>query len=1065
MTDPRNNLPNYINPYDRAKCFQALAMQSDRWAHAHELNVMQDIEANRVKGIADVLWRDGALVGGGAIVLGAISGGTVEAQLAAAKVYIRGAVHDVEARTLVISAIGKVVIGIRLRTYTVSFPDDPTLKGLAPGTLAENEPGASALVMKARWGFDGDGEEGDFFPIYTIVDGEIETPTEPPIDDAWAHLLARYDREAHGGYIVDGFRVQALGLDAGKQVFTVSEGTINVHGYKRTRPASYRLRVDEEPEIQLIDDEPHAVGTGVQTIIVRKAPIAEVVECTIIAERTVTLTHGAYSGVSDALPDPTVLTISTVKQGATTYAATVDYKLSGAAVDWSPGGAEPAPGSTYTVTYRYLTNAIPTNVQRDRFEISGAAEGTIAYIKYRTKLPRFDAIVVDQAGVISYLKGLSSRSAAQPLQVAPTLVKLADIYNNWGLVPTVQQVGTIRMPYSDLRDLETTVGDLIALVAEERLQRNVDRTEVAAKRGVFVDPLLDDDMRDQGIAQTGAIHNGHLWLPITPTVTMLTIPVTSLSYEPEVVFEQQRITGETKINPYSSFGPPATDVTLEPSIDLWTDVVDLWTSIATSRHIGWGWALWGTRTEVQNRVLSRVTTAQETIRTRSVGFSCRKWGPMEQLAKVTFDGIDVTPAGTIRADAAGTLQSSFVIPAGVPVGVKHVAFEGVGGSTSNALYTAYGWTETVNRERNTITSFYWYNPDPIAQTCRLQEPRQAIAVDVKVTKIGDRTKPVRLQLREVELGLPTERVVAECVLDMRTVQAIDPLSTAPRKESDWLTAALVQPTTLREDRSYAMTLLTEDAEHSVAIADLGGFDQLSGWVTSNAFTLGTFVDGSDARTWLPKPGRSLTFRLRCAKYTETVRTIEVGSIDVVNCSDLLPLVESERPEGTAVEIEFETPNGQKYVTAPWVNVQLPSAITGEVKVRLRLIGTRTLSPLLMPYIQIVAGAIQPEGDYVSRAFEAGTDAKVRVIVDVNLPSTATLSCLVQTGVNAGAPVWSAATLERATPLGDGWEERQYMIDHVNIDRTRCKLVQTGGPAARPRCRSIRGMAVPSTTGA
>jgi hypothetical protein len=1069
MTDARNSLPAYINTFDRAKGYQFLAAHYDRFHTSNEFNVIQDINADRLKQIADVFWRDGALTVGGAIVLGPITGGTVEAQLAFAKVYARGVNHDVEARNLVISAVGTVVIGVRLKTWTVTSDEDPSLKGLAPGTRAQGEPGASAMAMRMRWGFDGDGEEGDFFPIYTIKDGTIDTPNEPGIDDAWGHLLAKYDREAHGGYVVEGFKVQALGPDeANKQVFTVSEGTINVYGYKRTRPASARLRIDEEPELMLIDDEPHAVNSGLQTIKTNFGPISSITEVTIIAEKTVTLTHGTYTGVSDALPDPSVLSIREVKQGATVYTPTADYKLSGATVDWSPTGNEMAPGSTYQVTYRYLTNAVPTNIQRDTFQITGAADDTNVFVKYIVKLPRYDAIVVDQTGSISYLKGISSLYAPQTVVVPSTLHKLADVYNNWGILPTVRQVATVRMPMADLRSLESMVTDLFALVAEERLQRDVDRKEVSSKRGVFVDPLLDDDMRDQGIAQTGAIFSGMLWLPIVPTVYTLALPATSLNYTAENVFEQKQITGETKINPYAVFGPPATDVTLDPPVDLWTDTQDLWTSINTSRVVQQFFGthvfgqLMGSNQETFDRVVSSNTVKQEFIRTRSVGFTIHKWGYNEVLKTVKFDDIDVTPVAQVRADANGTVTASFQIPASVPVGVKHVAFEGMGGSQANALYTAYGWTTTILNERSVVTT-YWYESDPVAQTYRLPEPRQALGVDVKFTKLGDRTKPVRVQIREVENGVPTERVVAERVLDLTNVTVVDPLSVLPRLESDWTFAPFDIPVTLRDDRNYSNTLLTEDVEHSVAIADLGGFDQINGWVTSNAFSAGTFLDGSDARTWLAKPGRSMTFRLRCARYTPT-RTIEVGTIDVVNCSDLMPLLVSERPEGTAIEIEFEAPNGAKYVTAPSVNVQLPAAITGTLKVRIRLTGTTVLSPLMLPYIQVVAGAIQSNGDYISRAFEAGTDSKVRLICDVYLPSTSTFEAKVQTAVNAGLPVWSAVTLEKATPLGDGWEERQYMLDHVNLTTTRAYMKITGGPAARSNVRNIRCLAVKSTTG-
>ncbi|MHC2347311.1 hypothetical protein [Bradyrhizobium barranii] len=115
----------------------------------------------------------------------------------------------------------------------------------------------------------------------------------------------------------------------------------------------------------------------------------------------------------------------------------------------------------------------------------------------------------------------------------------------------------------------------------------------------------------------------------------------------------------------------------------------------------------------------------------------------------------------------------------------------------------------------------------------------------------------------------------------------------------------------------------------------------------------------------------------------------------------------------------------------------------------------------------MAGAIQATGDYITRAFEAGTDSKVRLILDVYLPGNATFEAKIQTGVNAGLPVWSASnalTLEKATPLGDGWEERQYMLDHVNLAVSRAYVKIGGGPAARSNARNIRAVAVKSTTG-
>jgi hypothetical protein len=215
---------------------------------------------------------------------------------------------------------------------------------------------------------------------------------------------------------------------------------------------------------------------------------------------------------------------------------------------------------------------------------------------------------------------------------------------------------------------------------------------------------------------------------------------------------------------------------------------------------------------------------------------------------------------------------------------------------------------------------------------------------------------------------------------------------------------------------------------------------------------------------LAKPYRSLGFRLKVADYNPTTTVIPIGTINVVNCSDLMPLIVAERPENTAIEIQFDAPDGTSYVTAPSVNIQLTSAITGAIKVSLRLAGTDKLSPQMLPSLQVVAGSIAATGDYVSRAFPDGTDTKIRFIVDVNLPSTSGFTAQIETAEPNGVPTWSAPVLETSTPLGDGWEERQYMIDHISAINTRLKCTLTGGPGARPLVQNIRGVAVPSTTG-
>jgi hypothetical protein len=417
----------------------------------------------------------------------------------------------------------------------------------------------------------------------------------------------------------------------------------------------------------------------------------------------------------------------------------------------------------------------------------------------------------------------------------------------------------------------------------------------------------------------------------------------------------------------------------------------------------------------------------------------------------------------LQADVHGHLQGSFNIPAGVPTGVKRVEFEGSGGSRGQAQYTAYGWRTFLEKQNLTVTTmqWIWVNFDPLAQIVPIAEPRQVTGVDIMFTTIGDRDKPVIVQLRRVELGLPTAEVVAEGVIDMTDVVAIDPLG-ATRV---WTSANFPQPVTL-EAAPYAIVLLTDDGDHAVAVADLGGFDQVGGWITSHAFPGGTLLSSVDARTWLPHPARSLAFRLRAAKYAPLSRTVELGSIEVAAATDLLPLILSDRPEGTSIEVEFEDAGGGRYVTGPQGNIALPLSLTGSVAARMTLRGTAKLSPIVVPIVQLVEGRLQSPGDYVSRSFAVGDDARLVGIVEAHLPGTATIKVYYQDGVDGGGlPTWTEMAIDQATPLGEGWVEYQYAADPVTLAATRLKIELAGGPAARATARKLRGVAVPSTSGA
>lgn len=403
----------------------------------------------------------------------------------------------------------------------------------------------------------------------------------------------------------------------------------------------------------------------------------------------------------------------------------------------------------------------------------------------------------------------------------------------------------------------------------------------------------------------------------------------------------------------------------------------------------------------------------------------------------------------LKANSAGKITGSFMIPAGVPVGTRQVVFEGQGGSRASAQYTGYGFRDIETRQQVITTTVYWV--DPVAQSFQLPADRFVSGIDLWMTKIGDRTKPVIVQIRTLD-SVPTNEILAETRLSGNDL-----------KTNQWLAFNFDNLVFLESTKAYAVMVATDDPDHSLAVAVLGGFDEtIQQKILSNPFPGGTFFDGGDSRSWVVKPDRALTMRIRSPRFTATEKIIELGTLSVTKISDIYPFVLSLRPERTDIDIEIKTPDNQIYQISPGSNLELPGYVTGNVAISLRLRGTATLSPVLMqPDIQVILGAIAEEATYISRAMAAGTDSRVTIVTDAYLQSGASVQVDVQTKETGGNITWTKLPAPKVVALGDGINELEYSLAPLNADLTRFRLTLRGGPASRPWLRGLRGVVTPN----
>ncbi|MBA8769995.1 DUF4815 domain-containing protein [Wolbachia pipientis] len=632
----------YYNRFNPDKEYEKNLFLAGRGLQSAELNETQEYALSKLKGIGDAIFRDGDVITGSNCIIDRETG---KVTLEGGKIYLRGAVRKVEKEEFVIPLSTTVRIGVYYLESTITELEDENLRDPAVGTRNYQEVGAARLKVSTIWGYQAQGlttnAVGEFYPIYNIENGVLIEHSPPPQANIVTTALARYDKEANGSYVVNGLEVMFLQRDEkGKKIFVINEGKAHVDGYEIELPHSIRVSFNEDPNIKSVESEPHTFQPNNQRVMELKVndfPISEIKKVDITVQKTITVTHGSYSGAIDPIPDSAVLEIIQTKQGNVIYENSTDYKLNAGNVDWSLPGKEPAPGSSDLITYRCRTHVSPEDISEQGCKVKGAVDNSLVLIDYTWKMLRFDLITIDAKGAIRRIKGIAHPWRPSMPKAPSGQLLLCYIHQTWKEGEKVKVVNNAihAVPMNELEAMKKGINDLYALVAEERLRSDANSREPTTKKGVFVDSFFDDDMRDQGISQTAAIVNKELILPIDVTIADIDGEEKTylLPYTLEPVLEQLLQTKGERINPYQAFDPVPAQVTLNKSIDHWTEVTTNWKSPITRVF----------NVKETTELLSSTSYETEFMREAVQNFEIEGFEPGEKLREIKFDGITIQP--------------------------------------------------------------------------------------------------------------------------------------------------------------------------------------------------------------------------------------------------------------------------------------------------------------------------------------------------------------------------------------------------------------------------------------
>ncbi len=1067
------------NAYDRSASRPndaRVVVPEGAFAQGAEINELQSIAERRGRRIGDMVATDGGRVDGAEIVLTRASAEatTMTATLAAGSIYARGDVRTIEAATIAgLPVTGTVSIGIRIVTALVTWEDDPSLVGLGVGTDGEGEAGAAREVETAVWAREGDGGSGDYFAVYAIRDGAVIDQTVAPDLSGVRAIVAGYDWDAHGHYIVSGCEVTALGLIGSDQVFSVQPGVANIRGWKRTRSYALRHAEPEAPDLETISAETHLYPSVTPAVItLRRPPAASITQVVVQKRVTETVVRGSVPGGIDALGHGSVVAIESVVQGGTTYGTTT-YSLASDGVSWAPAGAEPAASSTYQVTYRYNAAVTPTAITPTTITVEGGVAGTQVLVTYRSKLPRTDLLCLTQEGETAYVAGVSARKGAVP-PIAPTsLLALAEITNDWLDRPKVKNNGVHSIGFALQSRFNNRIVDVLDVLNAMALEHDA-RGRSSSIKGLFVDPLTDDYGRDQGEPQTAAIVDGCLVLAVDLVGTaVLGSGAYTLPWVEEIVVEQLLASSAMKINPYANFARMPSDLRLEPAVDFWTSRVTEWTSAATAEFTTVTDSV-PPGTVTSATVITEVTGERTEVATllRQIDVQATIEGFLagEHLSALTFDGVSILPSPAPTADGDGKIVLTFEVPPGIPTGTRLVRAIGAAGSRAEALFVGAGTIDVdtlrqvtlvtravqatvvnVTNVTNVTTVTDPMGPidngtnggegtDPLGQTWLLSTARQIVGADVRLAALGDRDHGLRLQMAGASNGQPSTEILAQDYLPMATPAV-----------GDWLTARWAVPVHVPAIAERSIVVLTDDDAHALSIARLGDvIDDGAGGqtvVAAQPSNVGVLLSSSNRRTWTPHNDADLTHRIVAARYTATERLVVLGTVALVNVSDLVIRAAVELPtDECSVTFEVVRASGDVIVVAADQTIEWTEYVTETVTIRARLRGTATLSPILWPGVTVCLGRIRASGTYVSKVFGfKAAPSTLRALAAAYLPSGATLTA----AWDAADGSWTGLTLAETETLDAGWTEPAWTATGVTALSGRIRLTLSGGPAARP----------------
>lgn len=288
----------------------------------------------------------------------------------------------------------------------------------------------------------------------------------------------------------------------------------------------------------------------------------------------------------------------------------------------------------------------------------------------------------------------------------------------------------------------------------------------------------------------------------------------------------------------------------------------------------------------------------------------------DRTSVTTYEGVTSHPGGSsaLTTDSSGKIEGSFIIPRNDVLKFKTGTrtFKLSDSATNDPSETTYGEsqfhaegliesiqkeiiatkvprlvTSELNEERTLTdttsrTTVVW--TDPLAQTILVDTVGGIFCKDVELFfKSKDPEIPVRVSIRSVENGIPTQKIVpgADKILYPADVNTSTNAATGT-------TFTWEHPVYLAQNQEYAIVIMAQTDKYEAYVAEMGGYDLTdpNNRITKQPYG-GVFFTSQNASTWTPEQSRDLKFSLnRCSFVDGSGNSTSGGEINLVH--DVIP---------------------------------------------------------------------------------------------------------------------------------------------------------------------------------